>query len=255
MNRTNHTCNCFGLQVVATNLKSAIYTTERNIEEWRGRYVTFVNVHAVVKATEDTEYQLAQTSAVCNFADGRPVVSLQRKKGYIEAGRVAGTDFMEEMLKLSDASENFRHFFYGSNKETLEQLAERVAERYPSASVVGCLAPAYIDEIRPDDFDEIFGKDIQAINDAAPDFVWIGLGAPKQELFMMYASGKINGLMLGVGAAFDFMSGKQKRAPKWMQAIGLEWFFRLLMEPKRLFARYFDTNIKFIRLCLNHKGQ
>ena len=90
------------------------------------------------------------------------------------------------------------------------------------------------------------GKIIEKINECNPDFVWIGLGAPKQEIWMSEHQGKINGLMIGVGAGFDYFAGNIKRAPEWMQKNNLEWFFRLLQDPKRLFGRYWHTNTKFI---------
>ncbi|MBQ1171888.1 MAG: WecB/TagA/CpsF family glycosyltransferase [Lachnospiraceae bacterium] len=243
MQKTNHTCDCFGLQIVATNLKSAIHTTCRHLEQWRGKYITFVNVHALMTAVEEKEYFRAQELAVCNFADGMPIVYLQKKQDYIQAARVAGPDFMDGILKLSGS---YRHFFYGSSKETLDRLIDNIKEKYPDIQIAGSLAPDFVETIEEDSFATHFDADIQKINESNPDFIWVGLGAPKQELFMMHASGKVNGLMLGVGAAFDFLAGTQKRAPKWMQVIGLEWLFRLASDPKRLWKRYVVTNVKFL---------
>lgn len=266
MQKTNHTCDCFGLQIVATNLKSAIHTTRRHLEQWRGKYITFVNVHALMTAVEEKEYFRAQELAICNFADGMPIVYLQKKQDYIQAGRVAGPDFMDGILKLSgsantDAGSNadvnmgtdteacsgsYRHFFYGSSKETLDRLIDNIKEKSPNIQIAGSLAPDFVETIEENSFATHFEADIQKINESNPDFIWVGLGAPKQELFMMHASGKVNGLMLGVGAAFDFLAGTQKRAPKWMQMIGLEWLFRLVSDPKRLWKRYVVTNVKFL---------
>lgn len=266
MQKTNHTCDCFGLQIVATNLKSAIHTTRRHLEQWRGKYITFVNVHALMTAVEEKEYFRAQELAICNFADGMPIVYLQKKQDYIQAGRVAGPDFMDGILKLSgsantDAGSNadvnmgtdteacsgsYRHFFYGSSKETLDRLIDNIKEKSPNIQIAGSLAPDFVETIEENSFATHFDADIQKINESNPDFIWVGLGAPKQELFMMHASGKVNGLMLGVGAAFDFLAGTQKRAPKWMQMIGLEWLFRLVSDPKRLWKRYVVTNVKFL---------
>lgn len=247
MQKTNHTCNCFGIQIVATNLKSAIHTTCRHLEQWRGRYITFVNVHALMTAIDNEEYFRAQELAVCNFADGKPIVWLQKKRDYIQAGRVAGPDFMDGILKLSG---NYRHFFYGSSQETLSRLIDKIKEKYPDLKIAGSLAPDFVETIDEDSFVTHFDTDIQKINESKSDFIWVGLGAPKQELFMMYASGKVDGLMLGVGAAFDFLAGTQKRAPKWMQIIGLEWLFRLGSDPKRLWKRYIVTNATFLLLCV-----
>lgn len=258
MQKTNHTCNCFGIQIVATNLKSAIHTTCRHLEQWRGRYITFVNVHALMTAVDDAEYRKAQELAICNFADGKPVVWLQKKQDFIQAGRVAGPDFLDGILKLSDNvktdgednGSNYRHFFYGSSQETLDRLIDNIREKYPDVQIAGSLPPDFVETIEEDSFSSHFDADIQRINESKPDFIWVGLGAPKQELFMMYANGKVDGLMLGVGAAFDFLAETQKRASKWMQIIGLEWLFRLGSDPKRLWKRYIVTNAKFLLLCV-----
>lgn len=270
MQKTYHTCNCFGIQIVATNLKSAIHTTCRHLEQWRGRYITFVNVHALMTAVDDAEYRKAQELAVYNFADGKPVVWLQKKQDFVQAGRVAGPDFMDGILKLSDNAKtefktdtavdnkmngedkiaSFRHYFYGSSQETLDRLIDNIKEKYPDLQIAGSLAPDFVETIDEDFFVTHFDTDIRKINESKPDFIWVGLGAPKQELFMMHASGKVDGLMLGVGAAFDFLAGTQKRAPKWMQIIGLEWLFRLGSDPKRLWKRYIVTNATFLLLCV-----
>lgn len=252
MKRTKHTCDCFGLPIVATNLKSAVYTVCNHLDKWRGEYITFVNVHALMMATESAEYMDTQKEAMCNFADGKPIAWLQKKRGYIEAGRVAGPDFMEAVLK-SSAENGYRHYFYGSSAETLELLVQEIKEKYPDIQIVGYHAPKFVEKIDTEYFDEMYGVDIQRINEATPDFVWIGLGAPKQEEWMLRAKGKVDGIMLGVGAAFDFMSGTKKRAPYILQVLGLEWLYRMMGDPKRLIKRYVTTNYKFMVKLINDK--
>ena len=127
---------------------------------------------------------------------------------------------------------------------------ETVSEKYPGVEIVGSCAPEFVETMDADTFEEIFAKDIAEIKKASPDFIWVGLGAPKQELWMMHAQDCVSGLMAGVGAAFDFMSGEKKRAPVVLQKLGLEWFYRLMQDPRRLFPRYFETNIKFLKLYL-----
>lgn len=249
MKKTSHTCDCMGVPVVATNLKSAVHTVCGHLQEHRGDYMTFVNVHALVTAVENDEYKRAQEMSAYSFADGAPVARLQRKKGYIEAKRVAGPDFMDAVLKISP-DKGYRHYFYGSTPDNIGRLVEAVSEKYPGVEIVGSCAPEFVEMMDAETFEEIFAKDIAEIEKAAPDFIWVGLGAPKQELWMMHAQGRVSGLMAGVGAAFDFISGEKKRAPVVLQKLGLEWFYRLMQDPQRLFSRYFETNIKFLKLYL-----
>ena len=249
MKKTSHTCDCMGIPVVATNLKSAVYTVCGHLQEHRGDYMTFVNVHTLVTAVENGEYKRAQEMSAYSFADGTPVAKLQRKKGYIEANPVAGPDFMDAVLKISP-DKGYRHYFYGSTPDNIGRLVKAVSEKYPGVEIVGSCAPEFVETMDADTFEEIFAKDIAEIEKASPDFIWVGLGAPKQELWMMHAQGCVSGLMAGVGAAFDFMSGEKKRAPVVLQKLGLEWFYRLMQDPRRLLPRYIETNIKFLKLCL-----
>lgn len=249
MKKTSHTCDCMGVPVVATNLKSAVHTVCGHLQEHRGDYMTFVNVHTLVTAVENGEYKRAQEMSAYSFADGTPVAKLQRKKGYIEAKRVAGPDFMDAVLKISP-DKGYRHYFYGSTPDNIGRLVKAVSEKYPGVEIVGSCAPEFVETMDADTFEEIFAKDTAEIEKASPDFIWVGLGAPKQELWMMHAQGCVSGLMAGVGAAFDFMSGEKKRAPVVLQKLGLEWFYRLMQDPRRLLPRYIETNIKFLKLCL-----
>ena len=249
MKKTSHTCDCMGVPVVATNLKSAVHTVCGHLQEHRGDYMTFVNVHALVTAVENDEYKRAQEMSAYSFADGMPVARLQRKKGYIEAKRVAGPDFMDAVLKISP-DKGYRHYFYGSTPDNIGRLVNEILEKYPGVEIVGSYAPEFVETVDAETFEEIFAKDIAEIEKAAPDFIWVGLGAPKQELWMMHAQGRVSGLMAGVGAAFDFIPGEKKRAPVVLQKLGLEWLYRLMQDPQRLFSRYFETNIKFLKLYL-----
>ena len=154
--------------------------------------------------------------------------------------RTTGPDYMKEILKIS-GEEGFRHYFYGSTEKTLNKLSKTLEKRYPNVQVVGLYSPPFRPLTKEED-EEV----IRMINESQADFVWIGLGAPKQERWMADHKGKVNGLMVGVGAAFDYEAGNIERAPMWMQKANLEWLYRLLQEPKRLFKRYFYTNTKFV---------
>ena len=147
---------------------------------------------------------------------------------------------MQEILKLS-ANYGWRHYFYGSTQGTLDKLESVINEKYKGTIICGMMSPPF----RPLSVEED-EQIIKEINEANPDFIWVGLGAPKQEIWMAAHENKIGGLMIGVGAAFDYESGNIKRAPKWMQKLNLEWLYRLVQDPKRLLPRYIKTNSKFL---------
>ena len=155
-------------------------------------------------------------------------------------GRTTGPSYMEEILKRSEHY-GWRHFFYGATDETLEKLRYELVQKYPGLQIADMYSPPF----RPLSAEEDAAV-IRRINEAEPDFVWVGLGAPKQEIWMAAHQGKVRGLMVGVGAAFDYLAGNIQRAPQWMQKCNMEWFYRLMQEPKRLFKRYMVTNTKFI---------
>jgi len=249
-----HTGEYMGIPIVATNLESAVYTVCNHLHERKGEYITFVNVHVLVTAVENPEYRKAQELSAYSFADGVPIVNLQKKKGYIEAERVAGPDFMDAILKAKP-EKKYRHYFYGGSPDNMKQLLKEVSNKYPDAEIVGSGCPEFIQNVDEDTFEELFANDIEKIKKASPDFIWVGLGTPKQEWWMMHAHNQyeIDGIMVGVGAAFDFISGTKKRAPIIIQRLGLEWLHRMLQEPRRLFHRYFYTNIKFLQLCFKER--
>ena len=154
--------------------------------------------------------------------------------------RVTGPSYMEEILAISE-EKGYRHYFYGSTEKTLETMLKNLKEKYPNLQVAGAYSPPFRPLTEEEDR-EIIAK----INEAAPDFLWIGLGAPKQECWMAAHQGKVNGFMVGVGAGFDYLAGNISRAPAWMQKNNLEWLYRLIQDPKRLLKRYLYTNTKFI---------
>jgi N-acetylglucosaminyldiphosphoundecaprenol N-acetyl-beta-D-mannosaminyltransferase len=147
---------------------------------------------------------------------------------------------MGEILKVS-VEKGYRHYFYGSTEETLQKLHEILERDYPGIQVVGMYSPPFRSMTEDEDKDIV-----KRINEAKTDFLWVGLGAPKQEKWMAAHQGKVQGLMVGVGAAFDYFAGNISRAPEWMQKNNLEWLYRLMQDPKRLLKRYLHTNPKFI---------
>jgi N-acetylglucosaminyldiphosphoundecaprenol N-acetyl-beta-D-mannosaminyltransferase len=141
-----------------------------------------------------------------------------------------------------------KHFFYGSTQDTLDTLKTQLITAYPEIRIAGMYSPPFraLSEEENEQIESI-------INAAEPDIIWVGLGAPKQEIWMSGKEGKVKGLMIGVGAGFDYFARNIKRAPRWMQQLSLEWLYRLLQEPKRLWKRYLYTNSKFIWLMLKGK--
>lgn len=229
-----------GVHVAVTNMEQTISDISGHLEKWRGEYICVSNVHTTVMAHEDETYRAIQNGAVMALPDGGPLSSFSREKGNSTAMRVTGPDLMKEMLQRSSKT-GWRHFFYGSTESTLEKLKNHIETEFPGAVIAGMISPPFGD-ITPEE-DE---KYVDAINAATPDFVWVGLGAPKQERWMYAHHGRVKALMIGVGAAFDYESGNIKRAPKWMQNANLEWLYRLMQDPGRLFRRYFSTNLKYL---------
>lgn len=238
-------CSILGTNIAVTNMKNTVSYLAQNLELLRGKYICVSNVHTTVMSYKDSEYQKVQNNAALALPDGKPLSYVSRRRGYFQADRVAGPDLMTEIFKIS-AQNGYRHFFFGSTEDTLDKLTKKLEERYPGINIVGTYSPKYyanVNDIPKEENEE----HIRLINEANPDFIWIGLGAPKQELWMAAHEGCFTGIMLGVGAGFDFHAGTVKRAPKILQMLYLEWFYRLLQDPKRLFKRYFDTNMTFIR--------
>lgn len=237
-------CNILGVNINVTNMMETVLYIDKNLDKLKGKYICVSNVHTTVMSYEDKTYKNIQNDAALRLADGGPLSLVSRKKGFKDAQRVTGPDLMEEIFKLSE-KKGYKHYFYGSTKETLNSLKKNLNIRYPKLKVMGMYSPPFR-QIKEEEDEEI----IFNINNSNADFVWIGLGAPKQEIWMKNHENKINGLMIGVGAGFNYCAGNLKRAPRWMQRLNLEWLYRLLQDPKRLFKRYVRTNLKFICLCI-----
>lgn len=232
-------CPVLKVRFSVTCLKDATEYVKENIESLKGRYICFGNVHTSVMAYEDETYRNIQNGAALIMPDGDPIHKEQRRRGFRNAGRVAGPDFMRSMFG-SAGDGSLSMYFYGSTEQTIKKLEENLNKTYPGMDVRGYESPPFRDLSEEED-----RETVDRINASGADILWVGLGAPKQERWMASHSGRINALMLGVGAGFDFHAGTVKRAPDWVQKIGMEWFYRLLQDPKRLFKRYLITNTKY----------
>lgn len=234
------TCNILGVNIAAINMKWLLCFTDKYIKDLAGDYMCISNVHTTVTAYEEPEYRAVQNGGIMAVPDGGPLSTVGKKRGYKDMERTTGPSYMEEIFKIS-AKKGYRHYFYGSTNDTLEKLHQKLEERYPGIQIAGMYSPPFRSLTDEEDV-----AIVERINETHPNFVWVGLGAPKQEKWMAAHQGKIEGLMVGVGAGFDYFAENISRAPMWMQKMNLEWAYRLLQDPKRLFKRYLHTNTKFI---------
>ena len=237
-------CNILGVDIAVTNMNDTVEYIEKNLENLKGNYICVSNVHTTVMAYEDEAYRNIQNGGILALPDGGPLSTISKKRGFLKAERVTGPDLMDELFKLSE-KKGYKHYFYGSTEETLRTLRSTLKETYPNLNVVGMYSPPFNKKAQKER-----EKKINEINNLKVDFLWVGLGAPKQEEWMYIHKNKINALMIGVGAGFDYFAGNIDRAPKWMQENNLEWLYRLKQDPKRLFKRYLKTNTKFIWLSM-----
>lgn len=223
-----------GTRVVAAGLAEVVDELEAAVAERRREYICFANAHLTSTARRDERLAAALAGAGMVLADGAPVAWAAHTK------RIAGSDVFDELCRRSPAR-GHRHFFLGSTRETLARLRSRVEASYPGIEICGTYSPPFDPAL------DQFAAEVAEIVDAArPDVVWVGLGAPKQELLMRALRPLSEApLLLGVGAVFDFASGTKQRAPAWMQRSGLEWLHRLYSEPRRLARRYLVTNTAF----------
>lgn len=238
------TCKILGVNINVTNMKDTVEVITKNLEDIKGNYICVSNVHTTVMSYEDEDYKAIQNGGFMALPDGKPLSIVSKKRGFKDAERVTGPDLMEEIFKISEEN-GYRHYFYGSTQETLDILEKKLKQKYPNIKISGMYSPPFRKLTEEEDKEVV-----NNINKVNADFIWVGLGAPKQEAWMSDHKNRVNGLMLGVGAGFDYHAGRISRAPKIMQKLSLEWLYRLIQDPKRLYKRYLKTNSKFIFLNL-----
>lgn len=211
-------------------------------------YVVLANPHSVLTCRRDPRMARAARSALLVLPDGAGIILASRILGYTHHGRVAGPTLI---LRLCDSGRQYgwRHYFYGGSEGVAEQLAATLCERYPGLAVAGTCCPPFR-PLSPCEDQQI----VDEINASRPDIVWVGLGAPKQEKWMLDHADRIQApVMIGVGAAFDFHSGRMPWAPSWVRRLGLEWAYRLALEPKRMWRRNLDSPL-FVLHVLRQKA-
>ena len=234
------TCAVLGVEIAVVDMPWLLDFTIQNLRELSGDYLCAANVHTTVTAWEDEHYRKVQNGGIMAIPDGAPLYYVGKMRGFKEIRRTTGPDYMERIFEIS-AQKGYRHFFYGSSEQTLEKMRKKLQQKYPELCIARMYSPPYREQTL-----EEKQADIDRINEANADFIWVGLGAPKQELWMAEHQGKVKGFMVGVGAAFDFFAENIKRAPKWMQVCCLEWLYRMIQDPGRLFMRYLHSNTRFI---------
>lgn len=240
MNNDLRYCKILNTDINVTNMKETVEYLTDNLEELRGNYVCVSNVHTTMMSFRNKDYNKVQNSGAMALPDGKPLSIVCRLRGFYDADRVPGPDLMPEIFKISK-EKGYRHYFYGSSPETLKKLWQELNREYPWLKIAGMYSPPYR-ALTQQEEEQV----VREINDTEPDFIWVALGAPKQEEWMYRHQFQVTGVMIGVGAAFDFCAGTVKRAPGWMQELCLEWLYRLMQDPKRLFSRYVTTNLSFL---------
>ncbi|MBM5572355.1 MULTISPECIES: WecB/TagA/CpsF family glycosyltransferase [Deefgea] len=224
-----------------------VITFERAIERisaWslarESRYVCITNVHSVVTGGQDNDFAEVLAQADMCTPDGAPVAWLMRQQGHAEQERVNGPDLMWQYCAHAEQTgESF--FLFGGEQKTLDILQVKLAKEFPRLKIVGAISPPFRALTAQED-----AAIVEQINASGAGVVWVSLGCPKQEKWMAAHRGRIQAVMVGVGAAFDYHAGTIVRAPLWMQKNGLEWLHRLCSEPRRLWKRYLVTNTLFV---------
>jgi N-acetylglucosaminyldiphosphoundecaprenol N-acetyl-beta-D-mannosaminyltransferase len=234
-----------GVGISAINMEMALQTIAGWLARREPHYICVTGVHGVMESQRDVELRRIHNAAGLVTPDGMPLVWTSRALGFRHVQRVYGPDLMLAVCERSALWE-CRHFLYGGAPGVAVKLASRLQGRFPGLTIAGTYCPPFHPLTPEEDL-----MVVEQINAAQPDIVWVGLSTPKQERWMATHVQRVRApVLIGVGAAFDFLSGVKKQAPPWMQHSGLEWLFRLVQEPRRLWRRYLINNPCFVWLLL-----
>lgn len=229
-------------------MEETLLEVDKYIKSTIGSYIVTPNVDHIVKLENDIEFQNVYKEASLILTDGMPLVWISKLKKKPIKEKISGSDLFPQVCSMA-AKQNYKLFLLGAGPGVAQKAADNLVEKYPGLNIVGTYSPSYGFENNPQEIEEI----IKLVNDAKPDVLAVGLGAPKQEKFIFKYRGRLNvPLSLAIGASIDFEAGNIKRAPIWMQKTGLEWFYRLLKEPKRMFKRYLIDDLKIIKICIKY---
>ena len=230
-----------GVPVSVTDMATAVAEIGRPVDERAGGYVCAADVNSIMQAQRNSAHMEALHGARAVLPDGTPLVWAARLRGNREIKRVPGPDVMLALC-AAGIEKGWRHYFYGGEKGVAEDLAVELSRQFPGLEVAGMQSPPFRKLSKAE-----LDSSIAAINAAEPHIVWVGLGCPKQEIWMSENFARLNGaVVIGVGAAFNFHSNRVRRAPAWMRSNGLEWLHRLGSEPQRLWRRYLLLGPEFM---------
>jgi N-acetylglucosaminyldiphosphoundecaprenol N-acetyl-beta-D-mannosaminyltransferase len=222
-------------------MSTAVEVIETAIAEQRRAYVCVTGVHGIMEAQRDPSLVQVFRNAMLVLPDGMPTVWIGHLEGFRNMDRVFGPDLMLIIAARSELT-RYSHFLYGGGPGVAERLRDVLLYQFPSIRILGTFTPPF----RPLTSDEEATL-VSAVNRLAPDIVWVGISTPKQERFIAHYLPRLNTrVLVGVGAAFDFLIGKINDSPQWIKRSGLQWAHRLLQEPRRLWKRYLVNNPQFI---------
>ena len=230
-----------GIKVSAINMKTGVNLADRWIAAGHPGYVCVTGVHGVMEAQKDAEFFDILNRAAINTPDGMPMSWVGHLQGHAEMDRVFGPDFMSELCALS-VNRGYRHFLYGGQPGIAEQLKDILETRYPGLQVVGTFTPPFrsLNAIEEEAL-------LTQVRESKPHILWVGLSTPKQERFMAQYVDRLQvPLLAGVGAAFDYHTGRIRDCAPWIKRAGLQWLHRLMQDPKRLWRRYLSNNPAFV---------
>jgi N-acetylglucosaminyldiphosphoundecaprenol N-acetyl-beta-D-mannosaminyltransferase len=229
-----------GVPIKALSVDDVIEAIDQWVTNGDQKYICTMDVHALTVIRADPDLRRIYGAAEMVTPDGMPLVWYLRHHGFPQAQRVCGPDLMPAVMNAFQGL-GYRHYLYGASERTLQALMKELKNRFPGIKIVGAYSPPYRG-LAPREAAQID----RMINDTAPDIVWVGLGAPKQDRWMAEHRATLNApVLIGVGAAFDMVGGTIPRAPEIMQRAGLEWIFRIALEPRRLLGRYVVSNWRF----------
>jgi N-acetylglucosaminyldiphosphoundecaprenol N-acetyl-beta-D-mannosaminyltransferase len=239
--RNHPKANVLGLAIDAVNMEQALVRVEEDLRLRRKGYVCLAGVHGVMECKRDPALARIFANAALAAPDGMPTVWVGRHQGHAKMERVAGPDLMLEVIRRPEFR-GYTHFLCGGKEGVAEELRDQLRARHPGIQIVGTYTPPFgpMSSAQEEDF-------LSTINGAHPDIVWIGISTPKQERFMDHYLPLVDTtLMFAVGAAFDFHTGRIADCSDWIKRAGLQWFNRLLQDPKHLWKRYLRNNPPFL---------
>lgn len=237
--------NILGVHISAINMPQALETIAEWIQARTPNYVTVTPAHGVMDGVNDPEIKAIFNASGLTTPDGMAIVWLLKAYGHAHVDRVYGPDLLLAACQYG-IERGWTHYFYGGAPDVGEQLVDVLKEKFPGLKVVGIHSPPYRPLTPEED-----AAEVEMIQQADPDIVWVGLSTPKQERWMAAHVKKLHvPALIGIGAAFDFISGNKPQAPRWIQRSGFEWLYRLLSEPARLWPRYRQYP-RFVWLVLN----